>query len=221
MVKSITVSDDIYRRLELLAVGFDTPEHVIERLLNSATLTDPNTSISKPSLTFIPDEDKFKIELLVNRRAQVVLHFKNGSREVIHWNASRFQRTSNLRANLWSGFLRNWKERGITSASLSVLPLARNEPGDTTEQSLQIAETLGWTLDEVEQYLIEIDVVQSDDGCPYYCLATFDEQTPQELKEIGGFNSSNQIQLDLAILSKSNFEDEIVEDLSDGKMGRT
>ena len=98
MPVTISISDDVYRRLEALAVGFDTPERVIERLLDSVEEGGPKSSENKPSLTFVPDETAFKNELIARKKAQVVLHLKNGERDVIHWNASRFQPSSNLRA---------------------------------------------------------------------------------------------------------------------------
>lgn len=197
MPVTISISDDVFRRLEGLAVGFDTPERVIERLLDLVEESGPKSSESKPSLTFVPDEAAFKNELIARKKAQVVLHLKNGERDVIHWNASRFQPSSNLRANLWSGILRNWKDKGITSAELSVLPKGINEPGDNTELLIAVAGEVNWTLDEVEEYFVDCDLVSSDDGHPYYYLATFSEDTPDELKEIARLNSSNQLHLDL------------------------
>lgn len=99
--------------------------------------------------------------------------------------------------NIWSGFLRNWKEKGIISAELSVLPKGLNHPDDNTELLVAIAGEVHWTIDEAEQYFIECDLVNSDDGHPYYYLATFNEDTPDELKKIAGLNTSNQIHLDL------------------------
>ncbi|MCS6161872.1 hypothetical protein [Shewanella baltica] len=197
MPVTISISDDVFRRLEGLAVGFDTPERVIERLLDLVEESGSKSSESKPSLTFVPDEAAFKNKLIARKKAQVVLHLKNGERDVIHWNASRFQPSSNLRANLWSGILRNWKDKGIVSAELSVLPQGINEPGDNTELLIAVAGEVNWTLDEVEEYFVDCDLVSSDDDHPYYYLATFSEDTPDELKEIARLNSSNQLHLDL------------------------
>lgn len=200
MPKMISVSDDIYRKLEALAVGFDTPERVIERLLDSAEENGAAFSGNKPSLTFVPDESAFKNELIARKKAQVILHLKNGERDVLHWNASRFQPSSNLRANLWSGILRNWKNKGIVSAELSVLPLGINHPDDDTDLLIAIAGEVRWTLEEVKQYFVDYDPVNSDDDHPYYYLATFSEETPDKLKHIAGLNSANQLHLDLNIV---------------------
>lgn len=200
MPKSINVSDEIYRRLEGLAIGFDSPERVIERLLNEIDSSSSRLTESKPTLTFIPDEQTFKNELLAKKRAQVVLHLRDGQRDVLQWNASRFQPSSNLRANLWSGILRNWKEKGIVSAELSVLPRGTSSPGDDTESRVAIAGEAHWTLNEIDQYFIDLKQVTSDDGLPYYCLATFSENTPPELKKVAGLNDANQLHLGLEIM---------------------
>lgn len=200
MPVTISISDDVYGRLEALAVGFDTPERVIERLLDSAEESGSKSTGSKPTLTFVPDEPAFKNELIARKKAQVVLHLKNGDRDVIHWNASRFQPSSNLRANLWSGILRNWKDKGIVSAELSVLPQGINHPDDNTDLLIAIAGEVHWTLEEVEQYFVDYDLVSSDDGHPYYYLVTFSEETPNKLKQIAGLNSVNQLHLDLNIV---------------------
>ncbi|EOG7736462.1 hypothetical protein ACLIN6_002995 [Vibrio cholerae] len=200
MPVTISISDDVYGRLEALAVGFDTPERVIERLLDSVEESGSKSTGNKPALTFVPDEPAFKNELIARKKAQVVLHLKNGDRDVIHWNASRFQPSSNLRANLWSGILRNWKDKGIVSAVLSVLPQRINHPDDNTDLLIAIAGEVHWTLEEVEQYFVDYDLVSSDDGHPYYYLATFSEETPDKLKQIAGLNSANQLHLDLNIV---------------------
>lgn len=194
MPKSITVSDSIYQQLEALAVGFDTPERVIERLLKEGGMGQTRTLESRPTLTFNPDEAQFRNLLLVNKRAEVILYFKDGAREIIHWNASRFSPSSKLRANLWSGILRNWKERDIVAAELTVLPVGTSDPDDSVELNIAIAEDIGWTVDEVGRYFEGIEPVSSKDGLLYYHLLTFSENTPDHLKEIAGLNSSFQRQ---------------------------
>lgn len=203
MPKSIIVSDEIYSQLEKLAIGFDTPERVIARLIDGASSAGGDLLELRPDLTFIPNEAVFKNELLKHKRAQVVLRLTNGDRDVVHWNASRLKGSSNLRANLWSGILRNWKEKGIISAEFSVLSM------EGVEQSyaqflIALANELNWTIDEVENYFIEHELISSDDGHPYYYLATFQENTPAVLKSIGGLNSSNHRHLDLNIVPEKD-----------------
>ncbi len=204
MPVSITVSDEIFQRLEKLAIGFDTPERVIERLLDGVNADSHKSTDARPTLTFLPDEATFKNELLARKIAQVVLHFQDGERDVLHWNASRFQPSSKLRANLWSGFLRNWKERGITAAELSVLPRGTNHPDDDTALRVAIAGEVHWTLEEVEEFYIDHELICSDDDHPYYYLVTFSEETPTELRKIAGLNSSFQTHLDLNFMPSAD-----------------
>ncbi len=44
MCPVIRISDDLYKRLEILAEGFDTPSNVIEKLLNEKGVACPNSS---------------------------------------------------------------------------------------------------------------------------------------------------------------------------------
>jgi hypothetical protein len=49
--------------------------------------------------------------------------YKTGGRAaepVIRWNAERFTEKSSLRGNLFSGYLRNWREKGIVKAECAI-----------------------------------------------------------------------------------------------------
>lgn len=135
MSQVIRISDDLYRRLEEHATGFDTPSNVIERILNSYEGIDefhgsspsdqaydegiePATEIE--IRYFADSEEDFKDKLLSTKVAYIKLHYTNGLTEIKQWNASRFNRRSRLDGNLRSGYLRGWKERGIYKAELSV-----------------------------------------------------------------------------------------------------
>lgn len=138
----IRINDEIYARLESLAHGFDTPASVIDRLIdayvaqNSAKHTqeadikpaaDTNlnqfkSELKKPELVFEPsDEAHFRKLLLEKKKATVTLHKSDGREETKLWNASKFSESSNLRANIWSGFLRNWQRDNIVKAELSII----------------------------------------------------------------------------------------------------
>lgn len=65
-------------------------------------------------------EEKFKQELLENRKAYIKIYYTNGTTEIKEWKASRFKSTSSVDANLRSGYLRDWKKEGIYKAELSV-----------------------------------------------------------------------------------------------------
>lgn len=124
----IRVPDELYRKLEKLAVGFDTPTSVIERLVNLHGNLDvseeewaESKTSKKPELIFYPkDESEFKALLIEQKKADVTLHTKDGKSESFVWNANRFKEDSNLRGNLWSGFLRGWEEKEIVKAEFRV-----------------------------------------------------------------------------------------------------
>lgn len=135
MSQVIRISNDLYKRLEEHATGFDTPANVIERILNfyeggdesnRGDLNDqPSSERIEPAKEldiqyYSASEDEFKHELLSSKLAYIKLHYTNGQTEVKEWNASRFSQKSRVDGNLRSGYLRGWKERGIYKAELSV-----------------------------------------------------------------------------------------------------
>jgi hypothetical protein len=134
MSQVIRISDNLYKRLEAHASGFDTPSNVIEIILNayegnvpstqSDSNSERNTEIQPASNLDIvyssESEESFKQELLANKKAYIKLYYTNGSSEIKEWNASRFSSTSRVDGNLRSGYLRGWKERGIFKAELAV-----------------------------------------------------------------------------------------------------
>ncbi|MFT6906010.1 MAG: putative CopG family antitoxin [Oleiphilaceae bacterium] len=116
-MKTIEISESVYDRLAKKVIGFgDTPSLVIERMLDEIE----GASV-KPSLTFSPeDESDFKKLLLRDKVAEVALYKKNGEIEILVWNASKLKESSNIKANIWSGYLRNWEEKGIIKAEFSI-----------------------------------------------------------------------------------------------------
>lgn len=131
MAKTITITDELYTRLESLATGFDTPTNVIERLLEKqeapqaiATVEMAPTKRSfQLEVQFIPaKEDAFKKLLIQNKMAWVRLYRVDGSQETKLWKAQAFTHQSDLMTNLRSGYLRGWKEKGICKAVLAINP---------------------------------------------------------------------------------------------------
>ena len=132
MCPVIRVSEELFTRLESHAIGFDTPSAVIERLLDKYDGVNKDQKVDlvdidkeytyvKPELIFNPtNEDEFKRRLLQEKQANVVIYLSNGSIEEYKWIANKFSDSSNLRGNLWSGFLRGWKKKGIVKAELSI-----------------------------------------------------------------------------------------------------
>ena len=82
---------------------------------------------NKVEIEFIPvDEHRFRSSLIQRKKAYVVIYKSDGTIEPVkEWNASRFTQNSNLRSNISSGRLRNWKQKGIVKAVFSIDPLDR------------------------------------------------------------------------------------------------
>ncbi len=123
MIMKIEISQKTYERLSELAKGFDTPDAVINRLLDSVTKVPER----KPTITFDPSNElDFKAALLDTRLAEVCISYTDKPTQFLVWNAEKFKDSSNLKANLWSGFLRGWKEKGITGITLTILDSSTN-----------------------------------------------------------------------------------------------
>ncbi len=131
MSQVIRISNELYKRLEALASGFDTPSNVIEAVLNAYESNNPSPLSRSINSTLQPaanldlvylsgSEEKFKQELLSSRKAYIKLYFTNNSSEIKEWNISKFDQTSNVASNLRGGYLRDWKKRGIFKAELSI-----------------------------------------------------------------------------------------------------
>ena len=134
MSQVIRISDDLYKRLESHASGFDTPSNVIETILNAYEGVSPKpntndnstrTSETEPAnnldiIYFADSEEEFKQQLLTHKKAYIKLSYTNGESEIKEWAASRFSDSSRVDGNLRSGYLRGWKERGIFKAELSI-----------------------------------------------------------------------------------------------------
>ncbi|MEE1672861.1 hypothetical protein [Agarivorans aestuarii] len=198
MSRNIQFSDEIFSRLEKLAVGFDTPEAVIVRLLDQVE----GKPESKPSLSFYPeDEVEFKQQLLDTKEAEVVIYKVDGSREVNHWKASRLSDSSNLRGNLWSGPLRNWKDKGIQKVDLSILPKGLNIPDDETATTKALAMEFQLTYDEMDSLTYEVESNSSDDDLIYNYIIQFDDSNDQSiLAKIDGLSEHLWIDVDTSVL---------------------
>ena len=199
MSKNIELSDATFSRLEKLAVGFDSPESVISRLLDGA---EGKTEV-KPVLTFDPsDENEFKRRLIESKEAEVVIYKHDNSREITHWKANRLGEASNLRGNLWSGLLRGWKGKGIHKVDLSILSQGLNSPEDDTQQIKTLALEFQLTFDEMSQLSYEISQNESDDGLVYNHIVQFDDDNDEEiLSKIDGLHEHLWINVDNSIFN--------------------
>ena len=130
MNQTIEISASLYQRLGAHAEGFETPAAVIEKLLNSFEVQEPqgltqnlkktiNMPLSLKIIYYPADEESFKQELLQKQIAYLLLHKLDGTKEIKEWNASNFQANSSVNGNLRSGYLRDWKKKGIVKAEIS------------------------------------------------------------------------------------------------------
>lgn len=127
---NFSISKCTYERLEKHAAGFnDTADRAINRLLDLVENSKESTAELKPELTFTEqidggyrglDSDEFKSRLVKVQKAEIVIHYADGSHKVKIWKASKFNNESNLLANIWSGPLRDWKKKGIVRAELEI-----------------------------------------------------------------------------------------------------
>lgn len=137
MEKAITISAELYKRLEAHAAGFDTPTNVIERILEfyeNKFDSGPKTLDSKiiePTphrsfqleVIFHPSNEKeFKQLLLANKVAWIKIFKIDNSVETKMWKAQSFTQQSDVMGNLRSGYLRGWREKGICKAVLAINP---------------------------------------------------------------------------------------------------
>ncbi|VAX11783.1 hypothetical protein MNBD_GAMMA25-2190 [hydrothermal vent metagenome] len=75
----------------------------------------------KLSINFIPEDPlQFKKLLLKEKKAWVLLHMTDGTKHLHEWNALRFTEHSDVLGNLRSGYLRNWRDKGIINAEVAI-----------------------------------------------------------------------------------------------------
>ena len=134
MSQVIRISDELHKRLEAYASGFDTPSNVIETILNAyeglnqdiklETNTENQLEIKRATSLEISyssgSEENFKQLLLEHKKAYIKLYYTNDTTEIKEWKAFRFSSSSSVDGNLRSGYLRGWRERGIFKAELSI-----------------------------------------------------------------------------------------------------
>lgn len=65
------------------------------------------------------DEVSFKQDLLKTQKAYVLLHKTDGNRESYVWSAKNIKPSSSINNNLRSGYVRDWRDRGIFKAEVS------------------------------------------------------------------------------------------------------
>jgi hypothetical protein len=188
----IEITEKTYSRLSLLVQGFDTPDAVINRLIDNYT----NQPEKKPTIQFIPEDERvFKSNLLATNIAEVCLYYDNGTRLVLTWNAKKLNENSNLRGNIWSGFLRGWKAKKIVRAKFETLRVNQNIP------ELKLAHALNLTCKEAA---IVKPITHREDKDTY--LVSFENEDMSILNKITGhkLNSDLNIYLPSILLELEN-----------------
>lgn len=112
----INITEELYQRLSTHSVGFETHEQVIERLLEHY---EAKNNLDRPLVDFHPNEAEFKRNLVQQKSAWKELHYTDGTIKIEEWVANQFKETSNLKSNIWSGPLRDWKSKNISKLILS------------------------------------------------------------------------------------------------------
>ncbi|MBU1404017.1 MAG: hypothetical protein KKE83_01390 [Proteobacteria bacterium] len=134
MSQVIRIPENLFKRLEKHAQGFDTPANVIEKILTyyeGHSDNSQNTHLARPTQDFEPPssleiifypegENNFKQALLEKKQAYILLHKIDGTSEFKVWNASKFGPHSDVTGNLRTGYLRGWKNKGIYKAEVAI-----------------------------------------------------------------------------------------------------
>jgi hypothetical protein len=132
--------------------------------------------------------------LVKTRIAEVVLYKSDGTRAINYWNANKLTTNSNLRGNIWSGLLRNWKAKGVVSANFTVNPSHKNNPEFERDQIL--ASELGLTFSEINEIDEDYELTKyiDNDGRVYdYEIRFFDNVDPKILVHINGLNEDKTL----------------------------
>ena len=135
MKKQIEITEETYQRMGALTVGFETPEDVIKRLMNyfEGQATSKGSSVPAPAskmvgippshnleIVFHPDDEEgFKTHFLDKKIAYIHLTLTNGETDHKEWECQKFTRSSSVKGNLLSGYLRHWRQKGIVKAEIS------------------------------------------------------------------------------------------------------
>lgn len=101
----------------------DPPAYLAEKHIGAITLPDDNRS--GPSKEYVLNGvscSKKKFEaFLKDRECEVKISLFYADRQEQHiWRVKNFSKTSNLSGNLHSGYLRNWRGKGITGIKLEL-----------------------------------------------------------------------------------------------------
>jgi hypothetical protein len=124
---------------KLLVVDNDKPSFVISKLEEEENINKPNSTWddSHPSqaprghIRRPPERDyilhgnicsheEMHNALIVEEEALVTIYDEDGSSYKTVWRCANYSQKSSLDNNLGSGYLRNWREKGITKIRLEI-----------------------------------------------------------------------------------------------------
>ena len=74
-------------------------------------------------LEFLPDKETFRKRLLKVHSAKWTILYSDGRTEEGIWEAKNITESSNIIGNIRSGYLRNWRQKGIIKATFEVKDL--------------------------------------------------------------------------------------------------
>ena len=147
---TITINEKLSARLSIYQYNQGLPswESAIERLLNLAEKQSQfhgsaSTGATKPTVaparfpqiiyrceqsgTEIGKEE-FQRRLLTHKKARVRIHYTDGSVRDKIWHANNITEGSDIRANLATGYLRDWRKKRICKAEIVAMPPPNDLP---------------------------------------------------------------------------------------------
>ncbi|MDR2490544.1 MAG: hypothetical protein LBD20_03975 [Spirochaetaceae bacterium] len=93
----------------------------IEKCVNEIKiLHDSNANDNGGQLILLPNKEEFRQNLLAVKKANWTIIYVDGREEKGIWNAEHFTEDSDVINNIRSGYLRDWKNKGIMKAIFEV-----------------------------------------------------------------------------------------------------
>lgn len=114
--ENMDIDEEMLEAIDYIARVFGISFNTVEYLWDNADLL--KTPILE--LEFVPNEMEFRKNLLEKHIAKRIIYYEDGKQEEKEWKASKFNESSNLRNNIFTGPLRNWKKKGIIKATFFV-----------------------------------------------------------------------------------------------------
>jgi hypothetical protein len=114
--ENMDIENVMLEAIDCIARGFGISFNTVEYLWDNVD----TLKTSMPELEFVPNEMEFRKNLLEKHIAKRIIYYEDGKHEEKVWKASKFNESSDLRNNIFTGPLRNWKKKGIIKAKFLV-----------------------------------------------------------------------------------------------------